>query len=175
MCSIKNLPRKINKPKHVLTVINLYFYSKISCSGVLSFHSAFTDKYSFHYFFLVLITAGFCVPMLAGSVLFHAASFFPSLIFRQLCAYNVYMMFLLFSQFSCVLFFRSLQTYLFVDFSLPSDHVKYSLLYIWSKTAGILWDTWVYFFIYFLFFKSLSWRTGILPLNFVSLLLERGI
>lgn len=78
MCSIKNLPRKINKPKHVLTVINLYFYSKISCSGVLSFHSAFTDKYSFHYFFLVLITAGFCVPMLAGSVLFHAASFFPS-------------------------------------------------------------------------------------------------
>lgn len=29
VCSIKNLSRKINKPKHVLTVINLYFYSKL--------------------------------------------------------------------------------------------------------------------------------------------------
>lgn len=96
MC-IKNLPRKINKSKHVLTVINLYFSLKISCSAFLSFPSVVADKYSFHYFFLILIIAGFCVCVLAGSVCFFALHLLLSksfaLIFRELCACTVYMLF----------------------------------------------------------------------------------
>lgn len=96
MC-IKNLPGKIDKSKHVLTVINLYFSLKMSCSAFLSFPSVVTDKYSFHYFFLMLIIAGFRVCVSAAAVCLCALQLLLSesfaLIFRELCACTVYMLF----------------------------------------------------------------------------------
>ena len=54
----------------------------------------------------------------------------------------------------------------------PFCHVGYSSLYIWSKTAGVLWkSTWVYFFIPFLCLLKKNHyheEPAILSLNSVS-------
>ena len=140
------------------------FLLKISCSGFLSFHSEVTDKYSFHYFFLIFITAGFCVCMLAEFVYFLTlhrllSNSFP-FIFRELSAYDVYMMFAVQPVSWCVLFSCPCKHPCCLLTFPPFYHVEYSSLYIWSKTAGVLWKpAWVYFFIPFLclfFKKSLS-------------------
>lgn len=102
----------MNKPKHVLTVIKLYFYSKLV--ALVSFHSKVTDKYSIifsdsYHIWLLHLYACICVSL--NLLLFNS---FP-LILRELCACNLHVIFavqpiLMYS------FFMSLQKYLlFVD------------------------------------------------------------
>lgn len=150
-CSIKNLPRKINKAKHVLTVINLYFYSKlVALVSCLSTLKSQINRLSI-IFFLMLITAGFCVCVPAGWVCFSILHLLLSrsfpLIFRELCAYNVYMMLAVQPVLMCS-FFMSLQTYLLSTFSLHQTMLS-TACYMLSKTTGGTLEASLTLFFYF--------------------------
>ena len=137
VCSIKNLSRKINKSKHVLTVINLYFYSKLV--AVVSYLSTLKSQIN-----ILSVIISWClsqgafvlVCLLVGSLLFHSASStFKVLRFLDSLVLIMYLWCLLFSQLYCI-FFTSLQTYSFANFPLPSDLLSIACYIFEARQLG---------------------------------------
>ena len=156
-------------------VINLFFFY-LKLVALVSYLSTLKSQISILSIIslLIFITAGFCVCMLVGLVCFltlyllHSNSFL--LIFRELYTY----MYNVCCPASCPMYSFSCackHPCCLLTFP-PFCHVGYSSLYIWSKTAGVLWkSTWVYFFIPFLCLLKKNHyheEPAILSLNSVS-------
>lgn len=169
---VKTLPRKVNKCKHFDRDKSL-FLLRITCSGCLSFHSEVTDKFSFHDFSPVFITAGFCVHMPAGCAsiftLGRLLSRILPLISRELYTYNV-----------CIMF--AVQPISMCSFSCPYKHTCCGLTFFLHHTIlstacyifearqlGYSGSQFEFTFHSFSFFwKSLSWGTRDLVVKLCS-------
>lgn len=165
-CSIKNLPRKVNRSNqtHFDGDKSFFFYLKLV--ALVSYLSTLKSQINILSIIslLIFITAGFCVCMLVGLVCFltlyllHSNSFL--LIFRELYTY----MYNVCCPASCPMysFFMCLQTsLLFVDFSSILPRWLQLVIYLKQDSWGALEINLSLFFHSFpLFIKKKSLSRG---------------